>query len=163
MGPVTKWIGGGTLGVLLVLGSAVVSDQALEAMNPPAAARTTAAAAPGRPATLLAASKAEPRAPVAARPKPAEPFVIKRILPIDGPIKYGQWFWDDKGVPDEEERVRRAHAVVDSLRAQGLEVGAPTAEREEPDPRLTDFDRLRQPARQARQAAVAERTQSELG
>jgi hypothetical protein len=69
----------------------------------------------------------------------------------------------DKGVPDEEERIRRAHAVVDSLRAQGLEVGVPTAEQEEPDPRLTDFDRLRQPARQARQAAVAERTQSELG
>lgn len=34
---------------------------------------------------------------------PAEPqdetFVIKRILPIDGPIKYGEWHWDDEGVP----------------------------------------------------------------
>jgi len=29
-----KWIGGATLGVLLVLGSAVVADQALEAMVP---------------------------------------------------------------------------------------------------------------------------------
>ena len=40
-------------------------------------------------------------------PKPAgtpaapkdETFVIKRILPITGPIKYGEWHWDDKGVP----------------------------------------------------------------
>lgn len=26
-------------------------------------------------------------------------FVIKRILPITGPIKYGEWHWDDKGAP----------------------------------------------------------------
>lgn len=40
-------------------------------------------------------------------PKPAgtpaapkdEAFVIKRILPITGPIKYGEWHWGDKGVP----------------------------------------------------------------
>jgi lipoprotein-anchoring transpeptidase ErfK/SrfK len=125
MGPVTKWIGGGTLGVLLVLGSAVVSDQALEAMNPPAAARTTAAAVPGRPATLLAASKAEPRAPAAATPKPAEPFVIKRILPIDGPIKYGQWFWDDKGVPDGPLVITvDLDARVLSVFRDGYEIGA---------------------------------------
>ncbi|MEP7221568.1 MAG: L,D-transpeptidase family protein [Novosphingobium sp.] len=36
----------------------------------------------------------------APKPKPADsPFVIKRILPIDGPIKYGAWHWDDAGVP----------------------------------------------------------------
>ena len=28
------------------------------------------------------------------------PVVIKRILPIDGPIKYGEWHWDDANVPD---------------------------------------------------------------
>jgi hypothetical protein len=69
----------------------------------------------------------------------------------------------DKGTPDEEERVRRAHAVAESLREQGLEVGLPTAEREEPDLRLTDFDRLRQPEKQARGATAAARTRSELG
>ena len=26
-------------------------------------------------------------------------FVIKRILPITGPIKYGEWHWDEAGVP----------------------------------------------------------------
>ncbi len=28
-----------------------------------------------------------------------DPFVINSILEIDGPIKYGEWFWDDEGVP----------------------------------------------------------------
>jgi lipoprotein-anchoring transpeptidase ErfK/SrfK len=28
-----------------------------------------------------------------------ERFVIKRILPISGPIKYGEWHWDDANVP----------------------------------------------------------------
>lgn len=51
----------------------------------------------------------------------------------------------DAGTPDEEERVRRAHAVADSLRQHGLKVGLPTADREQPDPRLTDFDTLRKP------------------
>ncbi|MEO7247993.1 MAG: L,D-transpeptidase family protein [Novosphingobium sp.] len=33
--------------------------------------------------------------------KPAdERFVIKRILPIKGAIKYGEWHWDEAGVPD---------------------------------------------------------------
>ena len=30
--------------------------------------------------------------------KKSDPFVIKSILEIDGPIKYGEWFWDDEGV-----------------------------------------------------------------
>ena len=34
-------------------------------------------------------------------PKPVDDtFVIKRILPIDGPIKYGEWHWDETNVPD---------------------------------------------------------------
>lgn len=32
-------------------------------------------------------------------PPKDEPFVVKRILPIDGAIKYGDWHWDDKDVP----------------------------------------------------------------
>jgi hypothetical protein len=51
----------------------------------------------------------------------------------------------DAGTPDEEEQVRRAHAIVDSLRARGLEVGAPSEEGGRLDPALADFERLRQP------------------
>jgi len=88
MNPTVKWIGGCTIGVLMAFASAVVADQALNAMIPPPLAVTARPAVPP-PATVAATVPA-------AR---AEPFTIKRILPIDGPIKYGQWFWNDKGVP----------------------------------------------------------------
>lgn len=45
------------------------------------------------------ATAGKPQALPALPPKPRdERFVIKRILPISGPIKYGEWHWDDKGV-----------------------------------------------------------------
>ncbi len=52
---------------------------------------------PQAPAT---APSATPKPPT----PPAQPvdqaFVIKRILPIKGAIKYGEWHWDEAGVPD---------------------------------------------------------------
>lgn len=63
------------------------------------------AASPEKPAPASLAearrSAPQPARPAAAKPVPAkdEAFVIKRILPIDGPIKYGDWHWDDKDVP----------------------------------------------------------------
>ncbi|MCJ2178197.1 L,D-transpeptidase family protein [Novosphingobium album (ex Hu et al. 2023)] len=70
------------------------------------------AASPSRPepASLAEATVAAAKAatPVARTPAPAptpkvaisdEPFVIKRILPISGPIKYGEWHWDEQDVP----------------------------------------------------------------
>lgn len=47
-------------------------------------------------------SAAGPAAATAPQPAPTprdERFVIKRILPITGPIKYGEWHWDEAGVP----------------------------------------------------------------
>lgn len=47
-------------------------------------------------------STAGPAAATAPQPAPTprdERFVIKRILPITGPIKYGEWHWDEAGVP----------------------------------------------------------------
>lgn len=35
----------------------------------------------------------------AEKKKASDSFVIKRILPIEGPIKYGEWHWNDEGVP----------------------------------------------------------------
>ena len=49
------------------------------------------------PAQFAQADKSKP-APAPAAPKD-DGFVIKRILPITGPIKYGEWHWDEKGVP----------------------------------------------------------------
>jgi lipoprotein-anchoring transpeptidase ErfK/SrfK len=65
------------------------------------------AASPDKPAPAslaeakLAAPAARARPKPVAKPVPAkdEPFVIKRILPIKGAIKYGEWHWDEKDVP----------------------------------------------------------------
>lgn len=56
----------------------------------------------------------------------------------------------DSGTPDEEERVRRVHAIAAGLRNRGLQVGDPAAEADLPDPAFADFDGLRQavPGRQ---------------
>ena len=49
------------------------------------------------PEPELLAKADSPKAPA---PPPAdERIVIKRILPISGPIKYGEWHWDEKNVP----------------------------------------------------------------
>ncbi|WP_189619685.1 L,D-transpeptidase family protein [Novosphingobium colocasiae] len=58
------------------------------------------------PASLAEAGLSRSKAPAAPQaaatpaPKPVDTgFVIKRILPISGPIKYGDWHWDEEGVP----------------------------------------------------------------
>lgn len=50
-----------------------------------------AKAGPIKPATPPPAQPSKPR---------DERFVIKRVLPITGPIKYGEFHWDETGVPD---------------------------------------------------------------
>lgn len=51
----------------------------------------------------------------------------------------------DAGVPDEDERSRRAHAVADRLRERGLLIGNPAADPGPPDPSYADFEKLRRP------------------
>jgi hypothetical protein len=63
--------------------------------------------------------------PVAPAPKIDERFVIKRILPIDGPIKYGEWHWDEAGVPAGPIVVTvDLEARVISVFRGGYEIGA---------------------------------------
>jgi L,D-transpeptidase catalytic domain len=59
-------------------------------------------------------------------PKPRdERFVIKRILPISGPIKYGEWHWNDKGVADGPVVITvDLEARVLSVFKGGYEIGA---------------------------------------
>ena len=66
-------------------------------------------------------------------PKPAgtpaapkdEAFVIKRILPITGPIKYGEWHWDEKDVPPGPLVITvDLDARVLSVFRSGYEIGA---------------------------------------
>ncbi len=67
--------------------------------------------APRGPAVRMIAAEAPPPLPAAApapvaAPAPApvarvsnDPFVIKSILPIEGSIRYGDWFWDESAAP----------------------------------------------------------------
>lgn len=52
-------------------------------------------------------------------------FTIKRILPIEGPIRYGEWHWDDAGVPDGPLVITvDLEARVLSVFRGGYEIGA---------------------------------------
>lgn len=90
-------------------------------------------AARPEPAIKAAASQqiaTAPKAPPAPISTPAprpvdERFVIKRILPIDGPIGYGEWHWDDAGVADGPIVVTvDLEARVVSVFKGGYEIGA---------------------------------------
>lgn len=82
------------------------------------------AAAPATQRIALA-----PRTAAAPAAKPAAPvaeFVVKRILPIDGAIKYGEWHWDEQGAPTSGTTVVTVDlkANVLSVFRDGYEIGA---------------------------------------
>jgi lipoprotein-anchoring transpeptidase ErfK/SrfK len=112
-----KWIGGSTFVAVVLLGSAIVAGHKLDAESP------------ARPAAIAAAPEAVKTAPepaiepVASEP---EPFVIKRILPIEGPIRYGEWHWNEAGAPAEGPLVMTVdlEARVISVFRDGYEIGA---------------------------------------
>lgn len=72
-----------------------------------------------QPAPQQAAVATVPVKPVDQR------FVIKRILPISGPIRYGEWHWDEAGVPDAPLVITvDLDARVLSVFRGGYEIGA---------------------------------------
>jgi lipoprotein-anchoring transpeptidase ErfK/SrfK len=113
MNEALKWIGGTSVVAVVLLGSAVIAGSTLEAEDAPPAVRIE-----------LPAAKPSPAA-VAPEPAP-EPFVIKRILPIDGPIRYGEWHWNEDGAPAEGPLVVTVdlEARVLSVFRGGYEIGA---------------------------------------
>lgn len=82
-------------------------------------------ARPEPPVNAVAAKVAPAPIPTPA-PKPVdERFVIKRILPISGPIRYGEHHWDDAGVADGPIVVTvDLQARVISVFKGGYEIGA---------------------------------------
>ena len=80
-----------------------------------------------QPATESEA-QAAPQATAEVAASADQPLVIKRILPIDGPIKYGEWHWDDEGVPEGPLVVTvDLQARVISVFQDGYEIGAAAA------------------------------------
>lgn len=134
-----KWIGTVSAAAVLFFASASVTGTILDARDTRSAAETgaeganTLGAALAIPeenfeptlaqASTAAASKVPKQAPVSAARD--EPLVIKRILPINGPIKYGEWHWDTEGVPDGPLviTVDLEARVISAFRG-GYEIGA---------------------------------------
>lgn len=84
------------------------------------------AAPAATPPVATAISNAAAPSPVTPAPKPVdERFVIKRVLPISGPIKYGEWHWDEKDVaPGPLVITVDLDARVLSVFRGGYEIGA---------------------------------------
>lgn len=103
-------LGAAFVGLTGVAGAILLAD------NRPASASATEA----RPALVKADAKPAPKKPV------DELFVIKRVLPIDGPIKYGEWHWNEEGAPQDGPIVITVDldARVLSIFRSGYEIGA---------------------------------------
>lgn len=84
-----------------------------------------------KPVAPMIARRAKPIATKSATAP--ERFVIRRILPIDGPIKYGEWHWDEHGAPagpivitvDLKARVLSAFRAGYEIGTAAVLVGAP--------------------------------------
>ncbi len=101
--------GGAIVVLMLALGLHEVADLAAIERSAPVPAR---AAAPA------------PRASVP-RPVADSPFVVKSILPIPGPIRFGEYYWDEsKGEPGPVVITVDLTARVLSVFENGHEVGA---------------------------------------
>ena len=87
-----KWIVAALAAIAFGLAAAFATTSVL------AASADKAPRADAIPVDVAALAGAEKPAPAIARSD--DSFTIKRILPIDGAIKYGEWHWDDAGVPD---------------------------------------------------------------
>ena len=95
-------------GVMIASGPSKRPEPAVAAVDPDFVGKPQAAAAPS-----VAKSAAD------------EPFVIKRILPISGPIRYGEWHWDEAKVPEGPIVVTvDLDARVLSVFKGGYEIGA---------------------------------------
>jgi len=97
-----KWIGGISAAAVLAFGSAMVAGQVMDGGSSPSlTAEDVLDFDQGAPP--VEAGPDPVATPIAEAPKPSlaanEPFVIKRVLDIKDPIRYGQWYWDEDGVP----------------------------------------------------------------
>ena len=92
----TTAIGLGTLGVAGALAASLALASAPPRKAEPA--RAIRPATPPKHPTMVSASPAKAAAGADAPAAPAS-FVVKRILRIDHPLRFGEFHWDDTGVP----------------------------------------------------------------
>jgi lipoprotein-anchoring transpeptidase ErfK/SrfK len=92
-------------GILAVAIGGPLGIVALHAAREPVAAPAPHAVAskpiPAPVPTKVAIQSVVPK-PIAkptAKPAADETYVIKRILPVNGPMRFGDWYWSDENVP----------------------------------------------------------------
>jgi hypothetical protein len=129
-----KWIAGFSLAIVALIGSAVLFGRGTEAQahmeswlsaeDVLADSAEAVSGAADDAITFVANEVVQETPPY----DPDDPFVIKRVLPIEGPIRYGEWHWDDEGVPDGPLVVTvDLQARVISVFRNGYEIGAAAA------------------------------------
>jgi lipoprotein-anchoring transpeptidase ErfK/SrfK len=104
------------IGTALLAGAAMLAV-GLKVADEPARA-PAAAEAPARPAPVALAAPA---------PAPVDPnFVVRRILDIPGPLRMGEYHWDESGAPADGPIVITVdlEAQVLSIFRGGYEIGA---------------------------------------
>jgi lipoprotein-anchoring transpeptidase ErfK/SrfK len=108
--------------------SAEEADTYEEAPRPPAVRMIAAEVVQPLPVAAPAPAPAPVRAPAPA-PASSDPFVIKSILPIEGSIRYGDWFWDESAAPATGKLVITVdlEARVISAFRDGHEIGTAVA------------------------------------
>lgn len=114
MDAILKWIGGATVVVAIVLAGIALGGQAEAVDSEPA---EQSAPLP----------KLEPMGAIASKAQADYDalYTVRRILPIKGPIKYGEWHWDDKDVPEGPLLITvDLQARVISVFRGGYEIGA---------------------------------------
>lgn len=117
MDAILKWIGGGTVAAALVLAGVALGGTATaeNENSAPAPAKAAAVEPIHAHGAIAAKAKAEYE----------RLHTVRRVLPIQGPIKYGEWHWDDEGVPEGPLLVTvDLEARVMSVFQGGYEIGA---------------------------------------
>lgn len=118
MDMILKWIGGTT--AVIGVGLAGIAMGGASLLPDAKFAASTVAQQPSPPLESAIAAKLVADATSA--------FTIKRILPITGPIKYGEWHWDDEGVPAGPLLIAvDLEARTMSIFRDGYEIGAAAA------------------------------------
>jgi lipoprotein-anchoring transpeptidase ErfK/SrfK len=80
-----------------------------------------------KPAAVPPAPRPVPaKAPAPPAPAVPEPLIVKRVLPIDGPIRFGDYHWDSDGVPADGPLVITVDLEAQTLSVfrDGYEIGA---------------------------------------
>ncbi|MCJ2182768.1 L,D-transpeptidase family protein [Novosphingobium sp. 1949] len=110
---------------LALIGVAIVLAAAPRGERAASLARVDAAGAQARLDHAASAAPKPAPSPASMVPADAGPFVIKRILPIKGAIKYGEWHWDESGAPQGPIVITvDLEARVLSVFRDGYEIGA---------------------------------------